>query len=316
MYIMPSVMAFICSILFVYLRRLQISLADETKHHQKSKEQVLHLNQRLQALLEYKTSLLNDTQDQLALAQTRSDLGNLAFGLLHDLNNALSVIDGSFQLLEGTDNLNESIEIKQDLQHGLEKARLLTQEFKTLLHPQKTSKDHSVNLVHLCQHLFPFLERSLPKHHQLTWMWTPDPPKNPYVALNEVQMTQILMNLIINARDALEDHPSGKIQINLNERSMGIELHVIDNGCGIPSEIQDQIFNPFFTTKEPGKGTGLGLHVLAEAIKKVGGQINVMSSEGEGTHFILDLPFTSHQENQSKMKEDESFKADLLSTLW
>jgi len=95
-------------------------------------------------------------------------------------------------------------------------------------------------------------------------------------------LQQILVNLIINSRDALADSQQPQIKIMVRPMEDMLELNVTDNGPGIPQEMQSKIFDPFFTTKPPGKGTGLGLSVIRRLIQDVGGTIQVESLYGHG----------------------------------
>jgi signal transduction histidine kinase len=125
------------------------------------------------------------------------------------------------------------------------------------------------------------------------------------VLLDPHQLQQVLINLILNSRDALA--PDGKIQIrvkvSLKDDSPGphdqVQIDVIDNGCGITEEHIGKIFDPFFTTKQPGKGTGLGLAISARIIESLGGKIRVQSKAGTGTCFTILLPLHAEKGAQA-----------------
>ena len=104
-------------------------------------------------------------------------------------------------------------------------------------------------------------------------------------------LQQILINLIINARDALADSQQPVIKIVAKPIEGMLELSIIDNGPGIPQEIQTKIFDPFFTTKPPGKGTGLGLSVTRRLVQDIGGSIQVESLLEQGCCFRLHFPY-------------------------
>ena len=101
-------------------------------------------------------------------------------------------------------------------------------------------------------------------------------------------LNQVLLNLIINAAQAIEG--KGRIGISTEEEGYNIVLRVTDNGCGIAPDVANRIFDPFFSTKDIGEGTGLGLAISHGIIKDLGGQIYVDSIEGEGTTFTVILP--------------------------
>ncbi|MDV3242345.1 MAG: HAMP domain-containing histidine kinase, partial [Methylocaldum sp.] len=112
----------------------------------------------------------------------------------------------------------------------------------------------------------------------------------PAIRCSSDSLQQILVNLIINARDALVDSQQPQIRIMLRPVDGMLELSVADNGPGIPQEVQTKIFDPFFTTKPPGKGTGLGLSVIRRLVQDVGGHIQVESLQGHGCCMRLRFP--------------------------
>ena len=118
-----------------------------------------------------------------------------------------------------------------------------------------------------------------------------------WVLADHNQLIQVFLNIIINAADVLvrEDLPNGegpekRLTIRSQDAGDFIELRFIDNGPGIPKEEQGRIFDPFYTTKEPGKGTGLGLSVCYRIVEGQGGTISAESSLGEGTTIVINFP--------------------------
>jgi len=118
-------------------------------------------------------------------------------------------------------------------------------------------------------------------------------PNLPRITGNANQLQQVLLNLMINAQQAMKGSP-GKVMLSTQVLNAGqIELRVTDTGPGIPKDIQAKIFEPFFTTKPAGEGTGLGLSVSYGIIKEHRGEIRVESAPGKGTAFIISLPAAS-----------------------
>lgn len=111
------------------------------------------------------------------------------------------------------------------------------------------------------------------------------------------QINQVFLNLLINATQAIDK--KGEITVRTRRSNGHVVVQVIDNGCGIPEEIQSQIFNPFFTTKEVGKGTGLGLSLAYSIIEKHNGRIELESAASEGATFTVYLPITKLQNPES-----------------
>jgi signal transduction histidine kinase len=104
------------------------------------------------------------------------------------------------------------------------------------------------------------------------------------------RLGQVVLNLLMNAKHALAGRPFGRITVETLAQRGGVELHVSDNGPGIPEEIQDRIFDPFFTTKGPDQGTGLGLSIAFDIVREHGGSLEIASRPGEGARFIVRLP--------------------------
>ena len=102
------------------------------------------------------------------------------------------------------------------------------------------------------------------------------------------KLGQVLLNLLVNAAQALVDR--GTITVRTGVRDDHVWIEIEDTGCGMPPEVQARIFEPFYTTKEPGKGTGLGLHLTYSIVSAHGGTIQVASTPGEGSTFHLELP--------------------------
>ena len=115
-------------------------------------------------------------------------------------------------------------------------------------------------------------------------------PEEPVVVGNPIQLEQVFINLLANARDAVLDSPRKAIRISASVGSATVEIAFVDTGHGIPSGLEQRIFDPFFTTKEVGKGTGLGLSITYGIVKEHGGTISVVSTPGEGATFLIQLP--------------------------
>ena len=115
-------------------------------------------------------------------------------------------------------------------------------------------------------------------------------PDELIVLANAIQLEQVFINLLTNARDALEDAPKKRIRIASSRDDDGIRITFSDSGPGIPPEVAPRIFDPFFTTKEVGAGTGLGLSITYSILKEYGGDISVASRRGRGATFLIELP--------------------------
>jgi len=116
--------------------------------------------------------------------------------------------------------------------------------------------------------------------------------QEPVVLGNPIQLEQVFMNLLTNARDAMADSPRKEIRISALVGSAAVEVAFTDTGHGVPPGLERRIFDPFFTTKEVGKGTGLGLSITYGIVKEHGGTISVVNRPNEGATFIIRLPLT------------------------
>jgi two-component system NtrC family sensor kinase len=117
----------------------------------------------------------------------------------------------------------------------------------------------------------------------------------PMTVVDPSQMQQVFLNMIINAAEAMEDGGTLTLETRSNLTKNSIEISFTDTGYGIPEEHFAKLFDPFFTTKEVGHGTGLGLAISYGIVKEHKGTINVESSVGEGTTFIIRLPIRSEE---------------------
>ncbi|WP_333654964.1 sensor histidine kinase [Dissulfurispira sp.] len=115
-------------------------------------------------------------------------------------------------------------------------------------------------------------------------------------SLDKSQMERVLLNLVTNSIHALRDSKRGdRILLKVYKENNSVVIEVSDNGPGIPGNVIQKIFEPFFTTKGFGKGTGLGLSICYNIVRAHGGNISVKSKEGEGTTFMIELPYQELQ---------------------
>jgi PAS domain S-box-containing protein len=237
---------------------------------------------------------------QLAQAQKMESIGRLAGGVAHDYNNALSAIVGFTELAMTQTDSNPHLH--DDLNEVLSAANRATDITRQLLAfaRKQTIAPKVLDLNEIVEETLKMLRRLIGENIDLVWL-----PKNGLwpVKADPSQIDQILTNLCVNARDAIED--VGKVTIETDmvviDKAYSamhagfipgefVMLAVSDNGCGIEEEIQENIFEPFFTTKGVDKGTGLGLAMIYGIVKQNKGFINVYSEPGEGTTIKIYLP--------------------------
>ncbi|MEH2319663.1 MAG: CHASE3 domain-containing protein [Nostoc sp.] len=256
---------------------------------------------------------------QLLRSQRLESIGTLASGIVHDLNNILSPILMSVQLLQKKLPDLQSQQILQTLENNVKRgANLLKQvlSFARGIEGKRTI----VQIQPLMAEIEQIIAQTFPK----SIICQIDIPKNLwYVRGDTTQLHQVLINLVVNARDAM---PNGGIlriaaenvvigehsaQINIDAKvGYYIAIVVTDTGIGMSSSVQQRIFEPFFTTKEVGKGTGLGLSTALGIIKNHGGFVNVYSQVGRGTQFTVYLPASTFRDTHSLSPELESVIGD------
>jgi two-component system cell cycle sensor histidine kinase/response regulator CckA len=239
-------------------------------------------------------------ETQLRQAQKMEAVGQLAAGVAHDFNNLLTVIIGNCEFLlmrhpAGDPSFKEINEVHQNaLRAATLVGQLLAFSRKQTMQPKVLALNDVVG--ELAQMLRRLLREGIElKVEKDEALWP--------VHADEAQLSNALINLVVNARDAMPS--GGSVSIRLaNETvrtssSLGsaimpageyVRLEVTDTGIGMSKEIQSKIFDPFFTTKPVGQGTGLGLATVYGIVKQSGGFIDVRSDVGKGTSFLIYLP--------------------------
>ncbi len=219
-------------------------------------------------------------QDRLAL------IGQLAGGIAHDFNNLLFIILNYAGMLEESIESPESREDASMIMQAAQSASELVRQLLTFSR-REAVKPTVIDVGALVMDREKLLKRSIGKDVELAMTVTAD---KPYVLIDVSQLEQILMNLAVNARDAMNGR--GKLAITVGAAAGTVTIEVTDNGCGMPPEVVARVFEPYFTTKARGKGTGLGLATVHGIVQHAGGQIHVRSQVGRGTTFVITLPRT------------------------
>jgi signal transduction histidine kinase len=253
-------------------------------------------------------------QSQLLQSQRMEAIGALSGGIAHDFGNILTVIQGNTDLamkrIEETHPLYKYLkqirEVSKEATHFTRQLLLFSRK-----HPMEIT---SLNLNSPVDNLLKMLNRLIGEHIAITTelepgLWT--------VRADPTSIEQVIMNLVLNAKDAMPK--GGKIiikteNVTLNEEYCKVIpearpgkfvcLSIGDTGVGMDKEIIEHIFEPFFSTKEPGRGTGLGLAVVYGIAKQHEGWINVYSESGQGSNFKIYLPVSPGKpEDEIKKKK-------------
>jgi len=237
---------------------------------------------------------------RLQQAQKMESIGNLAGGIAHDFNNILFPIVGLSELLiEDLPPGGPEHENAQEILKAGKRGSDLVQQILTFSR-QSEHKRLPVRPQQILQEVLKLSRSTIPTNIKIRQYIQHDCGM---IMANPIKIHQIGMNLITNAYHAV-DQSNGEISVELKEINIGVDdlpgnfleagryamLTVSDTGCGIEPDLMDQIFEPYFTTKEQNKGTGLGLAVVYGIVKKQDGDIKVSSEVGKGTTFKVYLP--------------------------
>jgi signal transduction histidine kinase/ActR/RegA family two-component response regulator len=238
-------------------------------------------------------------EDAMRQTQKMEAIGQLTAGVAHDFNNLLSVIRGYTGLLMDNEGIDEETQdALTQVDGAAERAAVLTRQMLAFSHKQLIQPDY-LDLSQSVYNLSQLLRRALGETIALKLPSDRDPA---LIYADHGMIDQIIMNLSINARDAMPDGGVLTIRTSIVTFGPGLKglsavregefacLSVADTGCGIPAEILPHLFEPFFTTKEVGKGTGLGLATVFGIVHRHEGWIDVQSEVGRGTTFHVFFP--------------------------
>ncbi len=255
-----------------------------------------------------------EMERQFMQSQKMESVGRLAGGIAHDFNNMLLVILGHAELILDDDDLNlDLIESIREIQHAAQHSADLTRQLLAFARKQ-TASPKVLDINHTVESMLKMLHRLIGESIKLEWF--PGQKVSP-IRIDPAQLDQILANLSVNARDAIDGH--GKILIETDNATLDeayckqasgcipgdyVKLSFSDNGRGMDKYTRQQIFEPFFTTKNVGEGTGLGLATVYGIIMQNHGYINVYSEPGKGTTFHIYLPALQefHVQPQSQLR--------------
>ena len=247
----------------------------------------------------------HNMESHLMQSQKLEALGQLAGGVAHDFNNLLTGILAFSRMLK--DELKDNESAQGDLQEVIDAAERAADLTSTLLtfSRQQPIKTREVNVTELVSKFAALLKRVIGEEIELELKLADEVP---LVSADPGQLEQVVMNLVINAKDAIERRGTVKVETgeSVFDSSYLLEhpwvrpgrytlIGISDDGCGIPSEIREHIFEPFFTTKPQGEGTGLGLATVYGIVTQHGGFVHCYSEKERGTTFKVYLPVSSRK---------------------
>ncbi len=282
---------------------LTSKLRIENKNRKEAQEQLKQYQNHLEELVLKRTQELQSANERLRQVEKMEAVGQLAGGIAHDFNNQLTIVLGYCELLSNCLEDNPLLlEYVQKINNSGKRASDLTKQLLAFAR-KGVYKQQVVNIHEIIRDVSSLLSCSIPKNIVLE---TSFKSKKPFVWGGVTQLQNAILNLALNARDAMEvggtlsfktkdvlldDGFCKNNHVNLPPGKY-ISLSIKDTGCGMSEDVKKHLFEPFFTTKEEGKGTGMGLAAVYGIVKSHMGSILVQSAEGKGSKFTIYLPET------------------------
>jgi signal transduction histidine kinase len=270
-------------------------------------------NAQLVRDLEQSLQELRETQEKLVQTARLTAMGELAAVVAHQINNPLTTITVDTEMmLEYEPKDSPNYDSLTAIYRAGKRAAATARRLLAISRPNdgKTPPE-LVNVPETVEGILQLVGSHIERKNIKIHAKLPD-TKIPGVIAVKGQLDDIWLNLIMNAHDALGDKPGSQIGVEVAYRALDefIVVRVWDNGPGIPDELKERIFSPFFTTKRPGEGTGLGLHICRQVVQQIGGSITVESAVGKGTRFTVELPTV---DNEITLRRLEGLEHDAYS---
>jgi signal transduction histidine kinase len=250
-------------------------------------DEIAHLGQSFNLMIDRirEANLeLKRTHEKLLRSEKLASIGILASGVAHEINNPLG---GLFNCIEMLEQAGDDKEFRQRYQKLLKKGlnRIENTVGKLLYMSRKEDKNvQAVGMKESLEDIYEFLEYRM-KNSGIVYRENVEDGVS--VIINPHDLQQVLINLMINAVQSMNN--GGTLSVNAYQNNAKVILEVTDTGKGIEEEDLNKVFDPFYTTKQPGEGTGLGLWLAYEIVQDYGGEISVKSKKDVGTTFTVEL---------------------------
>jgi signal transduction histidine kinase len=253
---------------------------EQRKRYQKTSERL----EESYVKLRNQADQLLDTEEQLRRADRLSALGELSAGMAHEIRNPLGSIRGTAEILrDGTDKSDKRYEFAEILVNEVDRLEGVVRDFLNFARPSETELK-SVPVCEALQEVVTLTRQQAIKNRVTVHLENIAGSKQ--VSGDFEQYKQAFLNLMLNALQVMPD--GGTLDVSCQEQGDAVRVVFTDSGPGIPEELHDRIFNPFFTTRT--EGTGLGLAITHRIIDGHGGKLSVESQPGKGASFIVELP--------------------------
>jgi signal transduction histidine kinase/BarA-like signal transduction histidine kinase len=284
-----------------FSRRVEVASSDECGELAAIFNQMTENVKRSREQLEQTVDRLKTTHAQLIQSEKLSGIGEFVAGVAHELNNPLTSVMGFSELLAKADTDPQHRRFLEMIGKSAQRCHKIVQSLLSFARRRAPERKLS-SINELVESAVEFLQYQLRTSN--IEVFTRLDAHLPRAMVDPHQIQQVVLNIINNARQAIEGHqPRGTIRIATETCGNLVRISFQDNGPGIDEKNLSKVFDPFFTTKEVGKGTGLGLSLCYGIIKEHGGAISVHSRLGEGATFIIELPLATGAEDIVEKKE-------------
>jgi PAS domain S-box-containing protein len=248
-----------------------------------------------------------ESERKLSLHQAKlASIGNLASGVAHEINNPLTIIKGYITVIKEMNNFDP------DTLSRLEKMNYASDRIKTIVNSLRTFSRSDIeeiglfNLAEVVKDSFDLVSE-IYKKENISLVLNMNTGEEAIILGNRGRLSQVIMNLLANAKDANSKMEDRKITMSLMNKENSAILKVEDNGKGIEKSIKDKIFDPFFTTKDVNEGTGIGLSIVSSIVKEHEGHISFETALNQGTTFTIKIPLDESGKSLKKQDQVKGF---------